>query len=62
MTKTLVIGDIHGCYDELISMLDRVGLVPTTDVVAVGPNYERTQKQNRFSNSSELTVASSRAR
>jgi diadenosine tetraphosphatase ApaH/serine/threonine PP2A family protein phosphatase len=36
MSRTIVVGDIHGCYDELISLLDLVGLQPTDRVVAVG--------------------------
>ncbi len=36
MSRTIVIGDIHGCFDELISLLDLVGLKPGDQVVAVG--------------------------
>ena len=36
MSLTLVVGDIHGCYDELISLLDLVGLSADDRVVAVG--------------------------
>ena len=36
MGRTIVIGDIHGCYDELISLLEKVGLETEDRVVAVG--------------------------
>lgn len=36
MSRTIVVGDIHGCYDELISLLDLVDLQTTDRVVAVG--------------------------
>lgn len=41
MSKTLVIGDIHGCYDELQHLLDRVG--PTTEdtIVHIGDLVDR---------------------
>ena len=31
-----MVGDIHGCYDELVSLLDKVDLKPADRVVAVG--------------------------
>ncbi len=34
--RTIVVGDIHGCYDELVALLDKVGLRATDRVVAVG--------------------------
>ena len=36
MSRTIVVGDIHGCYDELVSLLELVELGPTDRVVAVG--------------------------
>jgi diadenosine tetraphosphatase ApaH/serine/threonine PP2A family protein phosphatase len=36
MSRTIVVGDIHGCYDELISLLEVVGLGADDRVVAVG--------------------------
>jgi hypothetical protein len=36
MRRTLVIGDIHGCYDELISLLDKAGFGADDQAVAVG--------------------------
>lgn len=36
MTRTIVIGDIHGCYDELIQLLEKLHLGTGDQVVAVG--------------------------
>lgn len=36
MAKTIVIGDIHGCYDELISLLEKAEFGRDDRVVAVG--------------------------
>jgi serine/threonine protein phosphatase 1 len=38
---TLVIGDIHGCYVELLDLLDRAGLGADEDIVAVGDILDR---------------------
>jgi len=34
--RTFVVGDIHGCYDELVDLLDRIGFSANDLVVAVG--------------------------
>ena len=36
MSRTLVIGDIHGCYDELVELLEKANLSNEDRVVAVG--------------------------
>jgi hypothetical protein len=36
MAQTIVIGDIHGCYDELVGLLNKVSLQASDRVVAVG--------------------------
>jgi predicted phosphodiesterase len=36
MGRTIVVGDIHGCYDELIALLEKTGLTTDDRVVAVG--------------------------
>ena len=36
MAKTIVIGDIHGCYDELMELLEKVDLTIEDRVFAVG--------------------------
>jgi hypothetical protein len=35
-SRTIVVGDIHGCYDELMQLLDKVGLEDDDRVVSVG--------------------------
>ena len=34
--RTIVIGDLHGCYDELVALLDHVALGAEDRVVCVG--------------------------
>jgi predicted phosphodiesterase len=36
MSRTIVVGDIHGCYDELIKLLEKVELTSADRVVSVG--------------------------
>ena len=36
MSRTIVVGDIHGCYDELMELLEKVDLGEQDHVVAVG--------------------------
>jgi hypothetical protein len=35
-SRTIVVGDIHGCYDELMELLDKVNLERRDRVVSVG--------------------------
>lgn len=35
-TRTIVVGDIHGCYDELTALLEKVNLCDSDRVVSVG--------------------------
>jgi hypothetical protein len=35
-TRTIVVGDIHGCYDELMQLLDKVGFQQSDRLVSVG--------------------------
>ncbi|MDQ2974450.1 MAG: metallophosphoesterase [Acidobacteriota bacterium] len=35
-TRTIVVGDIHGCYDELIALLEKLELRDSDRVVSVG--------------------------
>ena len=39
--STLIIGDIHGCYDELQALLDLVGPDEDDDILAVGDLVDR---------------------
>jgi diadenosine tetraphosphatase ApaH/serine/threonine PP2A family protein phosphatase len=36
MKRTIVIGDIHGCYEELVSLLEKTGFASGDRVIAVG--------------------------
>lgn len=36
MGRTIVVGDIHGCYDELVELLEKVDFGPDDRVVSVG--------------------------
>lgn len=36
MSRTFVVGDIHGCYDELLALVEGVGLRESDRLVAVG--------------------------
>jgi diadenosine tetraphosphatase ApaH/serine/threonine PP2A family protein phosphatase len=42
--RTIVVGDIHGCYDELVELLDRVALGADDRVVAVGDLVVKGEK------------------
>lgn len=39
--QTLVIGDIHGCYDEFQALLDKVGLTDDDSIVSLGDCVDR---------------------
>ncbi len=39
--QTLVIGDIHGCYNEFQALLDKVGLNESDAIVSVGDCVDR---------------------
>jgi diadenosine tetraphosphatase ApaH/serine/threonine PP2A family protein phosphatase len=36
MNRTIVVGDIHGCYDELVSLLQKIRFSAEDRVIAVG--------------------------
>ena len=36
VSRTIIIGDIHGCYDELVQLLDQIRLQTSDRVIAVG--------------------------
>ena len=40
--QTLVIGDIHGCYDELQALLDKAGFTEGDAIVSVGDRVDRS--------------------
>lgn len=39
--KQLIIGDIHGCFAELIDLLDRAGITSDDEIIAVGDLVDR---------------------
>jgi serine/threonine protein phosphatase 1 len=39
--KRLVIGDIHGCYDELMELVDQAGLSADDEIIALGDLTDR---------------------
>ena len=41
MQRTLIIGDIHGCHDELMELFDRAALASEDRVVSVGDLVDR---------------------
>ena len=36
MSRTVIVGDVHGCYDELLALVRSVGLGESDRLVAVG--------------------------
>ena len=41
MSRTIVIGDLHGCYDEALDLLARVGATPSDRVIFTGDLVDR---------------------
>ena len=66
MSRTIVIGDIHGCYGELVSLLQKAELADTDKVIAVGDLIVKGGKNKevldlfindaRFAVSLEITI------
>ena len=44
MARTVVVGDIHGCYDELLDLLEKVGFAPEDRLVSVGDLVVKGEK------------------
>lgn len=44
MSRTLVVGDLHGCYDELLALVASVGLGASDRVVCVGDLITKGEK------------------
>lgn len=42
--RTIVVGDIHGCYDELVALMDRAALGASDRVVSVGDLIVKGEK------------------
>ncbi|MFW5772192.1 MAG: metallophosphoesterase, partial [Phototrophicaceae bacterium] len=45
--KTLIIGDIHGCYRELLDLLDRAALAKDDRLIAIGDIVNRGPDSRR---------------
>ena len=43
-SRTIVVGDIHGCYDELVSLLDKVNFGAGDRVISVGDLIAKGEK------------------
>jgi len=39
--RTLIVGDIHGCFDELLALIDAAGISETDHIVCVGDLIDR---------------------
>ena len=44
MSRTIVVGDVHGCYDELLALVERVALKESDRVVCVGDLVVKGEK------------------
>jgi len=44
VSRTVVVGDLHGCYDELVALLGRVGLGESDRLVCVGDLIAKGEK------------------
>lgn len=47
MRRTIVIGDIHGCYDELLELLEKISFDTNDRVVAVGDLIVKGEKNRQ---------------
>lgn len=45
MSRTIVIGDLHGCYDEAVELLDRVAATSADRVIFTGDLVDRGPKR-----------------
>ena len=45
MSRTIVIGDLHGCYDEALTLLDRVGATSSDRIIFTGDLVDRGPKR-----------------
>jgi serine/threonine protein phosphatase 1 len=41
MKKTIVIGDIHGCYDEMMALLEKIGITDADVIISLGDIIDR---------------------
>ena len=45
MSRTIVIGDLHGCYDEALELLDKVGATSSDRIIFTGDLVDRGPKR-----------------
>lgn len=45
--RTLVVGDIHGCWEELVALLDKARIGPDDRVIAIGDVCDRGPASDR---------------
>ena len=45
MKRTIVIGDLHGCHDEALDLLDKCAVTSSDDVIFVGDLIDRGPKR-----------------
>ena len=45
--RTLVVGDIHGCYSEFLELLDKAGLAEDDEIIALGDIVNRGPDSDR---------------
>lgn len=50
MQRKIIIGDIHGCYDELLDLLGQVGLAEDDLLISVGDIIDRGPKSTQVFN------------
>src|SRR5207237_8583802 len=43
-SRTILVGDVHGCYDELLALVERVALKESDRVVCVGDLVVKGEK------------------
>lgn len=44
VSRTVVVGDVHGCYDELVALVERVGLGESDRLICVGDLIAKGKK------------------
>ena len=44
MNKKIIVGDIHGCYDEFIELLEQIGVEETDEIISLGDIVDRGAK------------------
>ena len=44
MKRQIIVGDIHGCYDEFIELLENIGITEADEVISLGDIVDRGPK------------------